>query len=63
MLDEQPGCEETLLQSVLKLSSGEGLSLPSRTVDQSHSSVLSINTAVDDSEHVSVNFAEIADSA
>ena len=55
ILDEQPGCEESLLQSVLKLSSAEGLSLPCRAnVDQTQASVLSINTAIDHSEQVQI---------
>ena len=55
ILDEQPGCEESLLQSVLKLSSAEGLSLPWRAnVDQTQASVLSINTAIDHSEQVQI---------
>ena len=53
-LEKYPGCEEVLLDQLLKFSSKEGVSLPIRSsaADPMSASVLSINTAVDESEHI-----------
>ncbi|XP_064652487.1 uncharacterized protein KIAA0825-like isoform X2 [Lineus longissimus] len=54
VLEKCPGSEETTLQSLLQLSSEEGIILPIRssTADQVTESMMSINTVTDSSEQL-----------
>ena len=53
-MDKNPGCEESMLQNLLKLSSLEGISLPIRSSHSDHvtQSTMSINTVVDEVEQM-----------
>ena len=54
VMDKNPGCEESMLQNLLKLSSMEGISLPIRSSHSDHvtQSTMSINTVVDEVEQM-----------